>query len=97
MECRVGTGLKGDVALGVEDKSAHVGDDGPAAGQEHAEDQADVGFGALDQIEEGLSVLDLPQGDAVGGNRALNVVVDLDADGVAGGVVQEVVSQYRCK
>jgi hypothetical protein len=39
-------------------------------------------------------VLDLSQGDAVGGNRPLNVVVDLDADGVAVGVVQDLDGLY---
>ena len=86
--------LEDEVAFGVEDESAHVGDGGSAAGQKHAEDQADVGFGALDQIVEDLSVLDLPQGDAVGGNRPFNVLVDLDADGVAGGVVQDLNDFY---
>jgi hypothetical protein len=45
---RVGTRLKDDVAFCVEDESAHVCDDGPPIWQEHAEDQADVGFRAYE-------------------------------------------------
>jgi hypothetical protein len=89
VERRVRTRLEDDIPFGVKDESAHIGDDRAATGQEHAEEQADVGLGTLDQIVKGLSVLDLPQGDPVGGNRPFNVAVDLDADGVAGGVVQD--------
>ena len=38
VECRVGTGLEDEVAFGVEDESAHLGDGGSAVGQEHAEE-----------------------------------------------------------
>ena len=89
MPGRVGTCLEDDVAFGVKDESAHIGDDRAAAGQEHAEDQADVVFGAFDQVEEDLSALDLPEGDPVSENIPLNVAVDLDPDGIAGGVVQD--------
>ena len=41
MKRRMGTGLEDDVAFGIEDESAHIGDDRAAVGQEHAEDQAD--------------------------------------------------------
>ena len=85
----MGTGLEDDIAFGIEDESAHIGDDGAAVGQEHAKDQADEGLAAVGEVVEGLSVLDLPESDAVGGNRPLDVAVDLGADGVAGGVVQD--------
>jgi hypothetical protein len=39
VERRVRTRLEDDISFGVEDESAHVGDCGSAAGQEHAEDQ----------------------------------------------------------
>jgi hypothetical protein len=94
MKRRVGTGLEGDVAFGVKDESAHIGDDGAAVGQEHAEDQTDEGLAAVGQVVEGLAVLDLPEGDAVGGDRPFNVAVDLDADRVAGGVVQNLDGLY---
>jgi hypothetical protein len=94
MKRRVGTRLKDDIPFGVEDESAHVGNNRAAARQEHAEDQADVGFGALDQVDEDLSALDLPEGDPVGRERSLQVAVDLDADGVAGGVVQDLEGLY---
>jgi hypothetical protein len=45
-----------------------MSDDRAATGQGHAEDQADVGFGALDQVEEDLSAVDLPEGDPVSEN-----------------------------
>jgi hypothetical protein len=87
--CRAGWGtcLEDGVAFGVKDESAHIGDGRAAAGQEHAEDQADVGFGALDQVDEDLSALDLPEGGPVSEKRPLNVAVDLD--GIVGGVVQD--------
>src|SRR4029450_13701151 len=94
MECRVGTGLEGDVAFGIEDESAHIGDDGAAVGQEHAKDQTDESLAAVGQGVEGLSGLDLPEGDAFGGSRPLDVAVDLGADGVAGGVVQDLDGLY---
>ena len=94
MKGRVGTRLEDQVAFGVKDQAAHVGDDRATAGQEDAEEQADLGVGALDQVDEGLSVLDRPQGDAVGGNRPFNVAVNLDANGVAGGVVQDLDGLY---
>jgi hypothetical protein len=52
--CRTGWGtcLEDGVAFGVKDESGHIGDGRAAAGQEHAEDQADVGFGALDQVDD---------------------------------------------
>src|SRR4029450_11289879 len=74
---RVRTGLEDDVAFGVEHQSAHIGDYGASVGQEHAEDQADESLAVVGQVVEGLAVLDLPQGDAVGGNRPLDVAVDL--------------------
>jgi hypothetical protein len=52
------TGLEGGVALVVEYESAHVGDVGAAAGQEHAEDQ--VFATVLDWVLERLH--DQPQG-----------------------------------
>ena len=73
MKRRVGTGLKGDVAFGVKDESAHIGDDGAAVGEEDAKDQTDEGLAAVGQVVEGLAVLDLPEGDPVGGKRPLNV------------------------
>ena len=75
MQGRVGTCLEDGVAFGVKDESAHIGDGRAAAGQQHAEDQADVGFGALDQVDEDLSALDLPEGDPVSEKRPFNVAV----------------------
>ena len=89
MERRVGACLEDEVAFGVENESAHIGHYGAAAGQEHPEGQADLGIGALDQVDEYLAALDLPEGDPVGRERPLNVAVDLKADGVAGGVEQD--------
>src|SRR5215218_959609 len=66
VERRVRACLEDEVAFGVEDESAYVGDDGAAGRQEHAEGQADLGVCALDQVDEDLSALDLPEGDPVG-------------------------------
>ena len=69
--CRAGWGtcLEDDVAFGVKDESAHIGDDRAAAEQQHAQDQADVGFGALDQVDDDQFAVDLPEGDPVSEKR----------------------------
>jgi hypothetical protein len=89
MKRRMRTRLEDDIAFGIEDESAHISDDRAAAGQKHTEDQTDEGLAAVGQVVEDLAALDLPQSDAVGGNRPFNVAVHLDADGVAGGVIQD--------
>ena len=85
----MGACLEDEVAFGVENESAHIGHYGAAAGQKHPEGQADLGIRALDHVVEGLAALDLPEGDPVGRERPFNVAVDLKADGVAGGVEQD--------